>query len=141
MALLKSGLGTLMDWQKHRAELRTSYPTSAEVERAEASEQNLPTIVVVDMQRAAGMPLDGTKEQELIRAVQILSGFPLVRLQADVTPPQQAAIRRRTDGRSSFDALRARLPGSRDRAIWASSNAARVSTFFEGSRTVIAAAA
>ncbi|MCG5466648.1 hypothetical protein MED01_005687 [Micromonospora sp. MED01] len=90
MGLLKTGLGVVMDWQKHRADLRRE-DQGTSLEALSEGERALPADVFIRMQRHASVTPHPVLGDELVYAVSVISHANLVRLQTDVDTPGRAA--------------------------------------------------
>lgn len=92
MALLKSALGTVMDWQRHRAELRQmdrgGYPDldPGEGESTRFTDEAFVQLVISEMQERSGIPVRETTSEDLIRAVRRIVSVPVVKVQGDGEP-------------------------------------------------------
>ncbi|WP_147427334.1 hypothetical protein [Micromonospora globbae] len=93
MGLLKSGLGVIMDWQRHRAELRQmerGWDPAPDRESAQFTDEALSQHVIVEMQQRSGIPGREAPVEELNKAIRRIVAVPILKLETDTEPPERA---------------------------------------------------
>ncbi|MFG3642463.1 hypothetical protein ACGF3C_19590 [Micromonospora sp. NPDC047762] len=89
LGLLKSGLGTVMDWQRHRAELRQmewARDATSGAGSEMLSDAGLPEQVILAMQQQSRIPVRTTLAPDVNDAIKLIAWVPLVEVRREVTP-------------------------------------------------------